>query len=157
MFGANSSNDLAGQSNAYIAALFQSDFVVKGVKLDAQVLATALAVYATNATLDGTAVAASYGFVVSGDGGAEAGAGRGAEPGRVLRAGASVLAGVGHAAPPGHPRISNDWPGDRQGGAWGVGFPVAINGRRVTALGGSRGDEWGHRARPEKHLARVAG
>ena len=42
--------------------------MVKGVKLDAQVLATALAVYATNATLDGTAVAASYGFVVSGDG-----------------------------------------------------------------------------------------
>ena len=29
--------------------------MVKGVKLDAQVLATALAVYATNATLDGTA------------------------------------------------------------------------------------------------------
>ena len=69
MFGANAGgNDLALQSNAYIAALFQSDFVVKGVKLDAQVLATALAVYATNATLDNTAVAASYGFVVSGDG-----------------------------------------------------------------------------------------
>jgi hypothetical protein len=68
MFGANSSNDLAGQSNAYIAALFQSDFVVKGVKLDAQVLATALAVYATSVTLDPTQVAASYGFVVSGDG-----------------------------------------------------------------------------------------
>jgi hypothetical protein len=33
-----------------------------------QVLATALAVYATNATLDPTQVAASYGFVVSGDG-----------------------------------------------------------------------------------------
>ena len=41
MFGANAGgNDLALQSNAYIAALFQSDFVVKGVKLDAQVLAT---------------------------------------------------------------------------------------------------------------------
>jgi hypothetical protein len=68
MFGANFSNDLAGKSNAYIAALFQSDFVVKGVKLDEQVLATALAVYATSATLDPTQVAASYGFVVSGDG-----------------------------------------------------------------------------------------
>jgi hypothetical protein len=69
MFGANAGgNDLALQSNAYIAALFQSDFVVKGVKLDAQVLATALAVYATSATLDPTQVAASYGFVVSGDG-----------------------------------------------------------------------------------------
>jgi hypothetical protein len=69
MFGANAgSNDLAGKSNAYVAALFQSDFVVKGTKLDAQVLATALSVYATNATLDNTGVAAKYGFVVSGDG-----------------------------------------------------------------------------------------
>ena len=69
MFGANAGgNDLALQSNAYIAALFQSDFVVKGVKLDAQVLATALAVYATNATLDSTGVAAQYGFTVSGYG-----------------------------------------------------------------------------------------
>jgi hypothetical protein len=38
------------------------------VKLDAQVLAAARAVYATNATLDPTQVAANYGFVVSGDG-----------------------------------------------------------------------------------------
>jgi hypothetical protein len=69
MFGANTgSNDLAGKSNAYVAALFQSDFVVKGAKLDAQVLATALSVYASNATLDSTDVAAKYGFVVSGDG-----------------------------------------------------------------------------------------
>jgi hypothetical protein len=69
MFGASAGgNYLAGKPNAYIAALFQSDFVMKGVKLDAQVLATALAVYATSATLDPTQVAASYGFVVSGDG-----------------------------------------------------------------------------------------
>ncbi len=69
MFGANAgSNDLAGKSNASVAARFQSDFVVKGTKLDAQVLATALSVYATNATLDNTDVAAKYGFVVSGDG-----------------------------------------------------------------------------------------
>jgi hypothetical protein len=68
MFGANAgSNDLAGKSNAAIAALFQSDFLVKGVKLDAQVLATALSVYATNATLDNTGVAANYGFIVSGN------------------------------------------------------------------------------------------
>ena len=39
-----------------------------GQKLDAQVLATALSVYATNATLDSTGVAAKYGFTVSGDG-----------------------------------------------------------------------------------------
>jgi hypothetical protein len=69
MFGADAGgNDLAGKSNAFVAALFQADFVVKGVKLDAQVLAAALAVYATSATLDPTQVAANDGFVVSGDG-----------------------------------------------------------------------------------------
>jgi hypothetical protein len=41
---------------------------MQGVKLDAQVLATALSVYATNATLDSTGVAAQYGFTVSGGG-----------------------------------------------------------------------------------------
>jgi hypothetical protein len=68
LYGANSGNDLAGQSNAYVAALFQQDFLEQGPKLDAQVLATALAVYATNATLDSTQVAAQYGFTVSGYG-----------------------------------------------------------------------------------------
>jgi hypothetical protein len=69
IFGAAAgSNDLAGKSNADVAALFQSDFLLKGVKLDAQVLATALSVYVTNATLDPTQVAAQYGFTVSGDG-----------------------------------------------------------------------------------------
>jgi hypothetical protein len=62
------SNNLTGQSNAFVAALFQQDFVMKGVKVDAQVLATALSVYATNATLDSTHVAAQYGFTVGGDG-----------------------------------------------------------------------------------------
>src|SRR5262249_25703942 len=61
-------NNLTGKSNAYIAALFQQDFVLQGPKLDAQVLATALNVYATNATLDSTNVAAQHGFTVSGDG-----------------------------------------------------------------------------------------
>jgi VCBS repeat-containing protein len=55
-------------TNTEVAARFQQDFVLKGVKLDAQVLATALSVYATNATLDDTGVAANYGFLVSGDG-----------------------------------------------------------------------------------------
>jgi hypothetical protein len=68
IFGRNAANDLTGQSNAAVAALFQADFLLKGVKLDAQVLATALSVYATNATLDSTKVAAQYGFTVSGDG-----------------------------------------------------------------------------------------
>jgi uncharacterized delta-60 repeat protein len=68
IFGANSGNNLAGKSNAYVAALFQQDFLQKGVKLDAQVLAAALSVYVTNATLDSTQVAAQYGFTVNGDG-----------------------------------------------------------------------------------------
>src|SRR5262249_54534952 len=68
-FGAHAgSNNLTGKSNAAVAALFQQDFLLKGVKLDAQLLATALSVYATNATLDSTAVAAQYGFTVSRDG-----------------------------------------------------------------------------------------
>jgi hypothetical protein len=69
MFGTSSgTNDLAGQNNAYVASFFQSRFVVHGQKLDAQVLATALAVYVTDPTLDSTAVGTQYGFVVSGNG-----------------------------------------------------------------------------------------
>jgi hypothetical protein len=68
MYGAKSGNNLAGKSNAYVAALFQQDFLESGPKVDAQVLATALAVYATNVTLDSTGVAANYGFTVSGYG-----------------------------------------------------------------------------------------
>jgi hypothetical protein len=69
MFGSLSgSNDLAGKSNAYIASFFQSRFVVHGQKLDAQVLATALAVYVTDPSLDNTGIGTTYGFVVSGNG-----------------------------------------------------------------------------------------
>jgi uncharacterized delta-60 repeat protein/CSLREA domain-containing protein len=69
IFGASSgSNDLAGQNNAYVASFFQSRFVVKEQKLDAQVLATALAVYVTDGTLDNTGVGTQYGFVVGGNG-----------------------------------------------------------------------------------------
>jgi titin len=60
--------DLTGKTNADVAALFQNDFAQRGPKLEAQVLATALAVYVTNATLDPTQVAAQYGFTVSSDG-----------------------------------------------------------------------------------------
>jgi hypothetical protein len=68
VFGQNAAHNLTGQTNAAVAALFQSDFLLKGVKLDAQVLATALSVYVTNATLDPTQVAVQYGFTVNGDG-----------------------------------------------------------------------------------------
>jgi hypothetical protein len=69
MFGSLSgTNDLAGQSNASVASFFQGRFVVHGQKLDAQVLATALAVYVTDPTLDNTGVGTQYGFTVSGNG-----------------------------------------------------------------------------------------
>jgi hypothetical protein len=68
LYGSLSANNLAGKTNASIAALFQQDFLLKGVKLDTQVLATALSVYVTSATLDSTPAAAPYGFTVSGYG-----------------------------------------------------------------------------------------
>jgi parallel beta-helix repeat protein len=68
IFGANAgSNNLAGLTNAQVANAFQRKFVVKGMKLDAQVMATALSVYVTNQTLAGSA-ATPYGFTVTQDG-----------------------------------------------------------------------------------------
>src|SRR5262249_1400797 len=58
-------NALAGKTNAEVAAYFQSLFVRQGPKVEAQLLATALAVYVTNATLDDTGAGAQYGFVVT--------------------------------------------------------------------------------------------
>jgi streptogramin lyase len=55
-------------SNSEVATFYQSLFNQSGPKLDAQVLATALSVYVTNATLDPTLAASSYGFTVTGDG-----------------------------------------------------------------------------------------
>jgi hypothetical protein len=69
LFGSFSGgNNLAAKNNAYVASFFQSRFVIHGVKLDAQVLATALSVYVTSPVLDSTAVGTRYGFVVSGNG-----------------------------------------------------------------------------------------
>ncbi|SIO62603.1 Cadherin domain-containing protein [Singulisphaera sp. GP187] len=56
---------LAGKTNAQVAAFYQSRFVLKGTKVDAQVLASALSVYVTNATLDSSHVAERYGFTVT--------------------------------------------------------------------------------------------
>jgi len=55
---------LAGKTNADVAAFYQTRFKVKGQKLDAQVLATALACYVTSSNLAGTA-ATGYGFLVT--------------------------------------------------------------------------------------------
>lgn len=59
---------LVNQTNSQIAALFMKDFGVSGMKVDAQVLAVALATYATNSTLAGGTQAAQYGFQVSSTG-----------------------------------------------------------------------------------------
>src|SRR5207249_2587821 len=67
LYGANSLNNLTGKTNADVAALFLQFFSVTGQKVNAQVLASALACYVTNSTLAGN-VAASYGFKVSASG-----------------------------------------------------------------------------------------
>ena len=62
MFG-----ELAGKTNVDVAGFYRERFKLKGTKLDAQVLAVALAVYVTNSNTAGT-VAEAYGFVVDGVG-----------------------------------------------------------------------------------------
>jgi hypothetical protein len=58
---------LSGASNAQVAAFYQSQFALSGSNLAAEVLATALNVYATTQSLGG-AVGQAYGFSVSADG-----------------------------------------------------------------------------------------
>jgi hypothetical protein len=58
---------LAGKTKSEVAPIRQSRFGIKVQKLDAQVLATAPAVYVTNASLAGTA-AVPYGFLVTAGG-----------------------------------------------------------------------------------------
>jgi hypothetical protein len=62
------SDNLTGKSNTAVAGFFQTEFVLKDQKLDAQVLSTALAVYVTDGTLDNTGVGMQYGFLVGGNG-----------------------------------------------------------------------------------------
>lgn len=57
-------HNMASFTNSQVAALYQQLFKVKGQKLDAQVLATALSTYVTDSTLAGAA-AQPYGFVVT--------------------------------------------------------------------------------------------
>ena len=64
LWGANAgANNLAGKTNAQVAAFYLTKFNVKGQKLDAQILAVAFASYVTNNTLAGT-TAVKYGFRV---------------------------------------------------------------------------------------------
>src|SRR5262249_1324494 len=65
LYGVNAgANDLTGRSNAQVAAFYQTQFALAGPKVEAQVLATALNVYATTSSLGG-AWAQAYGFAVS--------------------------------------------------------------------------------------------
>ncbi len=61
------SHDLAGQTNAQVAAFFQNLYGQGGQRVDAEVLATALNLYATTLSLGGTAARAD-GFKVNADG-----------------------------------------------------------------------------------------
>src|SRR5207249_1633808 len=67
LYGAGA-NKLKGKTNVQVAAYFQSLFVMQGPKVEAEVLATALAVYVTNATLDNTNIGSQYGFQVTSTG-----------------------------------------------------------------------------------------
>ena len=65
LYGASAGgNNLTGNTNAQVAAFYQHLFGLSAPKLDAQVLATALNVYATTSSLGGTAGVAC-GFVVT--------------------------------------------------------------------------------------------
>ncbi|MHC4294042.1 MAG: hypothetical protein ACYSTL_00485, partial [Planctomycetota bacterium] len=68
-------NDLTGMTNADVAAFYRNELFKakkqKGTgpaKFDAQVMATAFAVYVTNTGLAGGTVAAGYGFIVDENG-----------------------------------------------------------------------------------------
>ncbi|MGH7174165.1 MAG: choice-of-anchor Q domain-containing protein, partial [Gemmataceae bacterium] len=65
LFGAGAgANNLTGNTNAEVAAFFQSQFALTGAQVEAEVLATALNIYATTLSLGGTA-GQVYGFKVS--------------------------------------------------------------------------------------------
>jgi hypothetical protein len=65
LYGAGADgNNLAGMNNVQVAGFFQTQFNLGGPRVQAQVLAVALNVYATTASLGGNAGAAS-GFTVS--------------------------------------------------------------------------------------------
>jgi hypothetical protein len=69
LYGANTgSNNLSGASNAQVATYFLTLFNLGGTQVQAQVLAMALNIYATTASLGGNASAAADGFSVSATG-----------------------------------------------------------------------------------------
>lgn len=69
LYGRGGMHDLTGRSDADVAALFRTLFAVHGAKVEAQILAAALAVFTTTNALDAgatsRALAAKDGFVLS--------------------------------------------------------------------------------------------
>jgi hypothetical protein len=66
LWGANAgANNLAGKTNAQVAAFYLTKFNVKGMKLDAQMMSVAFATYVTNSSLVGGTMAGKYGFIVN--------------------------------------------------------------------------------------------
>ena len=73
LWGANAGpNNLAGKTNAQVAAFYLTKFKATGMKLDAQMLSVAFATYVTNSTLAGSTLASKYGFIVNTTGTANA-------------------------------------------------------------------------------------
>ncbi len=64
LYGSSSSYNLSGKTNAQVASYFQT-LAGKTDKLEAQILATALAVYVTDSDLAGGTYARNYGFKVT--------------------------------------------------------------------------------------------
>src|SRR5262249_22206983 len=65
LYGANAgNNNLTGKTNAQVAAFYLSQFNLPGPNVEAEVLATALSIYATTSSLGGNAGVA-YGLAVS--------------------------------------------------------------------------------------------
>jgi len=72
LYGAKSSNNLTGKTNADVAALFLTFFQKTGAKTDAQILGGALAAYVTNSSLSGGVNCGSqfgFNFSATGTGG----------------------------------------------------------------------------------------
>ena len=62
LYGAHSSNNMAGKSNTAVAALFLAFFNEGGQKTNAQILAGALASYVTSSALTGSTKSVGFGF-----------------------------------------------------------------------------------------------
>ncbi|MCX5688769.1 MAG: SpaA isopeptide-forming pilin-related protein, partial [Planctomycetota bacterium] len=66
LFGANAGTaNMAFKSNSQVAAFYKTRFSISGVKIEAQIMAAALACYVTSSNLAGGNFAAAYGFNMS--------------------------------------------------------------------------------------------